>query len=187
MEVFMSHSQSVLCTLSLLAMLTLGGCGGDSSRSTGPTAAVPQTPDTEAARPPAPAASQNPTIKGWVAARDADTVVLALDMYDAQADVFGGYADIKINGESRRVGPIVHLLPGENPNDPEMDLFLYVQAPPGYVVRTGIPVNFTVTVTDRTGHRSNTVSGFFVTETPAGGAVDGPSGPLQVDAKLGRR
>ena len=30
-------SRAVLGTLALLAMLTLTGCGGDSSRSTGPT------------------------------------------------------------------------------------------------------------------------------------------------------
>ena len=128
-------------------------------------------------------------IRGWEARRNATTLVLGLDTFDAQADIFGGYADIRatVNGTSHSERlPINRLLPGGNPNDPELNLFLYVTAPPGYVIRSGVPISFDVSVTDRNGHRSNTIRGFFVTETPAGQAVDGPMGPLQFEVQLGK-
>ena len=177
---------SLRYALALGAALTLAGCGGDSSKSTGPTAAVRQTPETPVAAPPAPATSQNPVIKGWRAARNDTIVAVELDTYDAQGDLFGGYADVNVNGESFRI-PSMVLFPGENPSDPELNLTLYVKASPGYVVRTGIPVNFEVSVTDRAGHRSNTVRGFFVTETPQGQTNDGPAAThFNVEVKLGK-
>ena len=189
----MSHS--FLLTTAVLATLFLSGCGGDSSGTTGPTTSAPPSPSTVAEAPteaPAPAqqpgqvrANQNgqsPIIKGWVATRNRTTVILALDTYDPQGDLFGGFTSIQIKnqpGVSQALsGPINRLLRGSNPNNPENNVYLYAYSPAG--IPSGIPIQFTVTVTDRTGHRSNRVSGFFVTEDKAGESVDGPMPQLEL-------
>ena len=125
---------------------------------------------------------QSPIIKGWVATRNRTTVVLALDTYDPQGDLFGGVVTSGSStnrGEPGPVRPLNRLLRGSNPNDPENNVYLVTPTPrPG--IPSGIPIQFTVTVTDRAGHRSNRVSGFFATEAKAGESVDGPMPRLEL-------
>jgi hypothetical protein len=94
-------SLSFLLTTAVLATLALSGCGGDSSRTSGPTSSIPQSPgaastadgdDVPATAKPELRVNQNdqsPVIKGWVAVRSRTTVVLTLDTYDPQGDLNG--------------------------------------------------------------------------------------------------
>ena len=177
----------------VLALSLLTACGGGSSSPTGPSATAPAVDAAEASQPPpTPSAASTPTdttldakrrggapvIKQWVAVRNRTTVLLALDLYDADADMLGGSANIRIKGQpglsqALSSGPITRLVPGTIIG-PEMDLALGIYSPTG--IPRGIPIAFTVSVRDRAGHKSNTVSGFFVTEDKAGTA-DEPDGP----------
>jgi hypothetical protein len=180
----------------LLSLLT--ACGGGSSSPTGPSSSAPAVDSAEQPQPPpTPTAAPkeaaldakrggSPVIKGWVAARNPTTVILALDTYDPNADLLGGSVNIRIKNQpgvsAAMSGPIRCCTRGTNLLNPENDVILYVYSATG--IPRGIPIAFTVAVRDRAGNKSNTVNGFFVTEDKAGeaDAADAPAPQFQLQS-----
>jgi hypothetical protein len=138
----------VILTGSVLASLGCGG-GGDSSG-----------PDTA-----------SPVIRRFQIARlNSVTFGTVLDVFDAQADVFGGTCRVIVDGAGTLDIPINQLLPGADPNDPEEDVVCAVrlrQAPP-----RGLTVTGRISVIDRAGHQSNAMEFVLTFEARRDGAAD---------------
>jgi hypothetical protein len=132
-----------------LALLSVA-CGGGGSGSSGP--------------------SEAPFIRSFQVSRPNSVVFGAvLDVFDAQADVFGGTCRVVIDGAGTLEGPINQLLPGANPNDPEGDVVCAVrlrQAPP-----RGLTITGRFSVIDRGGHESNALDFVVTFELPHNAAA----------------
>jgi hypothetical protein len=114
---------------------------------------------------------------------DAGTWMVVLETFDPQADLFGGtcnlayeQSNLLINRGSGRI-PITELGPGANPKDPEMDVLCAVRFDPP--ADPGTPFDFRISVTDKAGHMSNTVSGHLLTEKVVGASEGDNDAPMR--------
>jgi hypothetical protein len=143
----------------LTAFLASLGCGGGGDSS---------GPDTS-----------SPVIRRFQIARlNSVTFGTVLDVFDAQADVFGGTCRVIVDGAGTLDIPINQLLPGANPSDPEEDVVCAVrlrQAPP-----RGLTVTGRISVIDRAGHQSNAMEFVLTFEARRDGAAD-QGGELVLD------
>jgi hypothetical protein len=168
----------------LLTTLALAACGGGGGSSNPTSTAVPAGTSTPVKNTGATPQSEAPVIRKYqITHVDAGTWMVVLETFDLQADLFGGtcnltyeQSNLLINRGSGRI-PITELGPGANPKDPEMDVLCAVRFDPP--ADPGTPFDFRISVTDKAGHMSNTVSGHLLTEKVVGASEGDNDAPMR--------
>jgi hypothetical protein len=119
-----------------------------------------------------------PTIRSFQVVRDSATRFhVDMDLFDAQADVFGGLCRLTADGFSGSIDiPIERLAPGANPSDPETDLTCaFILLPPA----RGVTFSLHLVVIDRAGNVSNTADFVLTGESLQGAPAPSGEGRLE--------